>query len=174
LDGKSSITTWGRNMHLSKDTLRAKKLQSGDVGYMKMKVADMHNTKHTITMLVDKFLHLQGEMEKARNERIELQRTIANNNKSSRPIVQTQGSTGDRVTEAFGKFDEATVTSEGVAKKTRVDLDTEVRFLVRLLFYFPSRISTRMLSISSGQVFFDRFIKVLVFVLLGGRNCFLL
>jgi len=69
-------------------------------------------------------------------------------NKSSRPIVQTQGSTGDRVTEAFGKFDEATVTSEGVAKKT-----TEVRFLVRLLLYFPSRISTRMLSISSGEVF---------------------
>ena len=72
LEGKSS--TWGRNMYLLKDTLRVKKLQSGDVGYMK--VADMHNTKHTITMLVDKFLHLQGEMEKARNERIEVQRYI--------------------------------------------------------------------------------------------------
>ena len=72
LEGKSS--TWGRNMYLLKDTLRVKKLQSGDVGYMK--VADMHNTKHTITMLVDKFLHLQGEMEKARNERIGVQRYI--------------------------------------------------------------------------------------------------
>jgi len=56
LDGKSS-TTWGRNICLLKDTLRVRKLQYGEVGYKK--VADVHNTKHTITMLVDKFLHLQ-------------------------------------------------------------------------------------------------------------------
>jgi len=81
-----------------------------------MKVADVHNTKHSITMLIDKFLHLQGEMEKARSKRVELQLTIADNNKSFRPIVQTQSSAGDRVTEAFSKFDEATDIGEGVAK----------------------------------------------------------
>jgi len=117
LEGNLSVT-WNRNLYLLKDTLRAKKLQFGEVGYMK--VAEVHNTKHTITMLVDKFLHFQGEIETSRNKRIELLLTIADNNKSSRPLLHTQGSTGDRVTEV-GKFDEATVTSEGVAKKTKVD-----------------------------------------------------
>jgi len=52
--GKAS--TWDRNIYPLKDTLRVKKLQSGDVGYTK--VADIHNTKHTMTMLANKFLHL--------------------------------------------------------------------------------------------------------------------
>ena len=127
VDGKSSIT-WDRNIYLLKDTLRVKKLQFGEVGYMK--VADVHNTIHTITMLVDKFLHLQGEMKKARNERIELQLAIANNNKSFRPIVQTQSSTGDRVTEAFSKFDEATDIGEGVVKKRKGGLTNALCFTV--------------------------------------------
>jgi len=80
---------------------------------------------------------------------------------------------GDLVAEAFGKFDETTVTSKGVAKKTKVDLDrSAVLGAIAPLLSKPNFCKDVVNIVGGG--FLDRFIKVLVFVLLGGRSCFLL